>query len=281
MDSKDIKNFALKLKREPAGHKYNYGHVLVIAGSKYMPGAGVLCCNAAMRSGAGLVTYAVKEDFFDNACSLSKPETMFYMYKNSSDILEFIEKRKVSSVVIGPGLPVERIIRKFVERIIFSVEIPVILDAAGISVFKGKTKRLKKSKAKIIITPHIGEFSTLTDKDAAEVEKDKAAAADRFTEENPMVCVLKGNNTAVADGENVYVNYTGTPAMATAGSGDVLSGILAAFASIDKNDLFEASKFAVYVHGLAGEAAEQEKGSTGVIASDIVENIPTVMRRLL
>lgn len=281
MDSKDIKNFALKLKRKPESHKYDYGHVLVIAGSKFMPGAGVLCCNAALRSGAGLVTYAVKEDFFDNACSLSKPETMFFVYKNSSDILEFIKERKVSSVVIGPGLPVERIVRKFIERIIFSVEIPVILDASGITVFNGKMKKLKKSKAKLILTPHTGEFSKLTDKEVSDIEKDRSAAVDRFTEENPMICVLKGHNTVVADGENVYVNYTGTPAMATAGSGDVLSGILAAFVSIDKNDLFEAAKFAVYVHGLAGEAAEQEKGSSGVIAGDIVENVPLVMRRLL
>ncbi len=280
MNSKDIKKFVLKLKRNPDSHKYDYGHVLVIAGSESMPGAGVLCCNGAMRAGAGLVTYAAEEDFLYNACSMSRPETMFFIYRSSSDIVEFIEKRKVSAAVIGPGLACEKTARKFIEKIIYSVEIPVVLDASAISVFNGKCARLKKSKAKLILTPHAGEFSKLTGQDSDYVKKDKAFAADRFAEDNLLVCVLKGNNTAVCDGENIYVNYTGTPAMAKAGSGDVLGGMIAAFASVD-SDLFEAAKFAVYIHGLAGEAAEREKGSAGVIASDIVENIPFVMRRLL
>ena len=279
MEKQDIGNFISKLKRKPESHKYDYGHVLVIAGSKNMPGAGVLCCNAAMRSGAGLVTYAAKEDFFNNACALSKPESMFFVYDNSSDIIEFIENRKVSAVVIGPGLKVGSSLRRFIERIIRRVNIPVILDASGIAAFNGKCKKLKKAKAKLILTPHIGEFAGLTGKDAAEIKNDKKGAADRFTEEYSMVCVLKGHNTVVADGEKTYVNDTGTPAMAKAGSGDVLSGIIAAFVCVD-SDLFEAAKFAVYVHGLAGEAAEKEKGSCGVTASDISENVCYAVKKM-
>lgn len=280
METKDIKIFTSKLKRKPETHKYDYGHVLVIAGSKTMPGAGVLCCNAAMRSGAGLVTYAVKEEFLENACSLSKPETMFFVYENSSDILNFIEERKVSAVVIGPGMAAGRTLRKFIERIIYSVEIPVILDASAVSAFNDKCQKFKKSKAKLILTPHMGEFSKLTEKDVSEIEKDKSYAADRFAEEYQLICVLKGNKTAMSDGKNIYVNDTGTPAMAKAGSGDVLSGIISAFACVD-GDIFEAVRFAVYIHGLAGESAESEKGSSGVIASDIIEHIPLVARRLL
>jgi NAD(P)H-hydrate epimerase len=244
-----------------------------------MPGAGVLCCNAAMRSGAGLVTYAAKEDFFNTVCALSKPETMFFVYGDSSDILGFIKERKVSAVIIGPGLKVSGTLRRFTERIIKAVEIPVILDASAIAAFNGKSKKLKKAKAKLILTPHAGEFAKLTGWDTAEINKDKKASADRFAEENSLICVLKGHNTAVADGENVYVNNSGTPAMAKAGSGDVLSGMIAAFCNTGIS-LFEAVKAAVYVHGLAGEEAEREKGGAGVIASDIIESIPAVMRRL-
>ncbi|MDR1195761.1 MAG: NAD(P)H-hydrate dehydratase [Endomicrobium sp.] len=279
MNKKDIKNFALKLIRKADSHKYDYGHALIVAGSRYMPGAGVLCCNAAMRAGAGLVTYAVKENFLNNACSLSKPETMFFVYENASDILGFIAKRKVSSVVIGPGLQADKNLKKFIEKIIFSVEIPVILDAGGISVFNGKCGIFKKSKAKLIITPHIGEFSKLTNKKPDEIKKDKAAVSADFAAGNSVICILKGHNTIVADGKNIYINDSGAPAMAKAGSGDVLSGILAAFVCIG-GDLFESSKFAVYVHGLSGEMSEKEKGNSGVIASDIVENIPFIMRRL-
>ena len=278
MENNDIEKFTLKLQRKPESHKYDYGHVLVIAGSKNMPGAGVLCCNAAMRSGAGLVTYAVKEEYFNNACALSKPETMFFVYGDSSEILEFIENRKVSSVVIGPGLLPSRTLRKFIEKIISKIEIPVILDASGIAVFNKKYVKLQKAKAKLILTPHIGEFSKLLDKNVEEIEKNKNMAVDRFIEEFSLICVLKGRNTIVSNGKNIYVNDSGTPAMATAGSGDVLSGIIAAFAGID-DDLFEAAKFAVYVHGLSGEASEEKKGRAGVIASDLVDNIPVAMRR--
>ncbi|MDR2426426.1 MAG: NAD(P)H-hydrate dehydratase [Endomicrobium sp.] len=279
MNKRDIKNFTLKLIRKAESHKYDYGHALIIAGCKRMPGAGVLCCNAALRSGAGLVTYAVKENFLQNACSVSKPETMFFIYKNVSEILDFIVKRKVSSVVIGPGLNADRSLKHFIEKIIFSVKIPVILDAGGISSFSGKYDSFQESKAKLIITPHLGEFSKLAGKKVPNTKKDKILTAGRFAFENHVICILKGHNTIVASGKNIYVNKSGTPAMAKAGSGDVLSGILAAFVGID-GDLFESSKFAVYVHGLAGEISEKEKGSCGVIASDIIENIPLAIRRL-
>ncbi|MCL2145120.1 MAG: NAD(P)H-hydrate dehydratase [Endomicrobia bacterium] len=280
MNKQDIENFISKLKRKPESHKYDYGHVLVIAGSKNMPGAGVLCCNAAMRSGAGLVTYAVKESFLDSACSMSRPETMFFVYDGSSDIIEFVKKRKVSVIVIGPGMSVESSLRRFIEKITFSVEIPVILDASGITVFNEKAKNLKNAKAKLILTPHAGEFSKLVNKSPEEIEKNRGHILDRFTEDNSFVCVLKGHNTIVSDGNNVYVNNTGTPAMAKAGSGDILSGIIAVFSCIYEN-LFEAAKSAVYVHGLAGEMAEKEKGSSGVIASDIAENIPYAVKECI
>lgn len=271
MKKEYIKKFAEKLKRVPESHKYDYGHILVIAGSKNMPGAGILCCNAAMRTGAGLVTYAVQEDFFTYACSMSKPETMFFVYKTAKDLLEFIEKRKVSAAVIGPGMLQSAETHKFILNIISNVKIPIILDASGLASFYDKTADLKKATAELIVTPHMGEFSKLIKKSIEEINGQKEKIVSDFADANSLVCVLKGNKTLVSDGKEVYKNDSGTPAMATAGSGDVLSGIIAAFTAIT-DDLFEAAKFAVYVHGIGGEFAETDKGY-GIIASDITENI--------
>ncbi|MCL2334799.1 MAG: NAD(P)H-hydrate dehydratase [Endomicrobia bacterium] len=312
MNKQDIKNFTAKLKRDPESHKYDYGHVLVIAGSKNMPGAGVLCCNSAMRSGAGLVTYAVRESFLSSACAMSKPETMFFVYKTAADILKFIKSRKVSSVVIGPGLAADSKLRSFILKIITSVNIPVILDASGISAFNNDYAGLKKAKAKLILTPHACEFSKLTGMSAPSLRAlkgrgnpdnktvvsasfkhsgllrcrctpprndDKESAVKEFAKKCNLICLLKGRNTIVSDGENTYINKTGTPAMATAGSGDVLSGAIAAFAGINP-DLFEAVKFAVFIHGLAGEISEKDKGAAGVIASDISENMCYAVKQL-
>jgi len=273
MNKQDIKNFTAQLKRKPESHKYDYGHVLVIAGSKNMPGAGVLCCNSAMRSGAGLVTYAVQESFFASACAMSKPETMFFVYKAADDILKFIKNRKVSSVVIGPGLVIDSKLWSFILKIITSVNIPVILDASGISAFNNNYAGLKKAKAKLILTPHVGEFTKLIGQGG------HGSEAKAFARDNNVIFVLKGHNTLVSNGVETYKNYSGTPAMATAGSGDVLSGAIAALAGI-LPDLFEAVKSAVFAHGLAGEISEKDKGSSGVIASDIAENICYAIKAL-
>ena len=272
----DIKKFAVKLKRTPESNKYDYGHVLVIAGSKNMPGAGVLCCNAAHRAGAGLVTYAVNENFLTAACAMSKPETMFFVYKNVSDMLKFIKARKVSSLIIGPGLETGKALKVFIEKIIFSADMPIVLDASGLAAFNGNYADLKKVK-KLIITPHEGEFARLINKNIGEIKKDRRAAVLKFARDNSLICVLKGNKTLVSDGKNIYENRAGTPAMAAAGSGDVLSGVIAAFAGRAKN-FFEAAAFAVFIHAKAGEISAKDKGINGVTASDIAENICYAMK---
>jgi NAD(P)H-hydrate epimerase len=280
MKKQEIKNFISKLKRKADSHKYDYGHVLVIAGSKNMPGAGILACLGALRSGAGLVTYAVKDEFLNQVCAISKPEIMFYIYKTASNIIDFIKSKKVSSVVIGPGLKADNnILRKFVKQILSSVDIPVVLDASGLACFNDGSDELKNIKAKLIITPHLGELSKLLNMKIDLIKNDREKIVSEFSKVNSLICVLKGNNTLIASGQKIYKNNTGTPAMATAGSGDVLSGIIASFVNIE-DDMFEASKFAVFVHGLAGEMAEKDKGQAGVISSDIVENICYAIKQI-
>jgi NAD(P)H-hydrate epimerase len=274
----EIKKNTINLIRKPESHKYDYGHVLVIAGSRAMPGAGVLCCLGAMRSGAGLVTYAVKRDFYNQVCGavVSNPEIMFFIYVTATDILKYIMSRKVSSVVIGPGLETNY---DFVKDIIYSVSIPVVLDAAGLACFNGLAGELKNSKAELIITPHLGEFSKLLNLKSEEIKNNKEIITTSFAKRNCLICVLKGSTTLVSSGGCVYKNSTGTPAMATAGSGDVLSGIISSFVNFIGNT-FDAVKFAVFVHGLAGELAEADKGAAGVMARDVVENICYAIKKI-
>jgi len=280
VERQEIKDFVLELRRKPDSHKYDYGHVLVIAGSKVMPGAGVLCCLGALRSGAGLVTYAVRDEFLNQACAMSRPEMMFFVYETASDIIDFIRFRKVSSIVIGPGLKLGSVaLCKLIEKIISSVDIPVILDASGVACFSSMSDKFKSTKAKLIITPHLGEFSKLLNRKSSTVKSNREKMTVDFAKENSLICVLKGNNTIVSCGEKIYENDTGTPAMATAGSGDVLSGVISSFVGIVE-DTFEAVKFAVFIHGLAGEFAEEDKGSAGVIASDIAENVCYAVKSL-
>jgi NAD(P)H-hydrate epimerase len=246
-----------------------------------MPGAGALCCLGALRSGSGLVTYAVRDNFLGQACAISKPEIMFFVYKTSRNVLDFIKSRKVTSIVIGPGLKADNsILCRFIKKIILAVNIPVILDASGLACFNGIAGELKAANAKLIITPHLGEFSKLLNIQSAVIENDREKIVSDFAEANSLICVLKGNNTFVSCGKKKYKNNTGTPAMATAGSGDVLSGIISSFVNVT-DDIFEAVTFAVFIHGLAGEIAEKDKGMTGIIASDIAENICYAIKQIM
>ncbi|MCA6070805.1 MAG: NAD(P)H-hydrate dehydratase [Endomicrobium sp.] len=280
MKEREIKNFISKLKRKSDSHKYDYGHVLVIAGSRTMPGAGILSCLGALRSGAGLVTYAVKDEFLNQVSAISKPEIMFYVYETASDIIDFVKARKVSSVVIGPGLKAgNNALRKFIKQILSSIDVAVVLDASGLACFNGVLDELKNIKAKLIVTPHLGELSKLLNIKSDLIKNNREKMVSEFSKENSLICILKGNNTLVVSGKKIYKNNTGTPAMATAGSGDVLSGVIASFVNIT-DDIFEAAKFAVFVHGLAGEFVEKDKGQTGVISSDIAEDICYVIKQI-
>ncbi|MDR0915285.1 MAG: NAD(P)H-hydrate dehydratase [Endomicrobium sp.] len=285
MNEYEINNFINKLKRHSNTHKYDYGHSLVIAGSKYMPGAGILCCLGAMHAGIGLVTYAVKKSFFYQSCMMAKPEILFCVYKTVDDIFNYIKKRKVSSIVIGPGLKVSKDNKNFIIKIISSLNIPIILDASGISCFNNDVKSIMNNinvKGRVILTPHCGEFAKLLNIDVNLLKhlNNKKSIIKNFVVSNNILCILKGSQTIVADYSNIYINNTGTPAMATAGSGDVLSGAISAFVNYTI-DIFEATKFAVFIHGLAGEWTEYIKGTVGILASDVAANISLIIHQLM
>ena len=284
-------------KRNKDDYKNDFGHILVIAGSRNMPGAGVLCANGAITAGAGLVTFAFPESAYTGVCANIKPEIMLFpleekngkLTKNTKkQILDFIEKRKISSVAIGCGLGLKE--KNFVTDLIFTIikkfDIFVTIDADGLNALEGKQKNymikeFANAKAKIIITPHPKEFERISGYKYKNDDKYRKEITKNFAKNNNIVCVLKGHKTIVSDGNKVYINGTGNPGMATAGSGDVLTGIISAVVCNKEKDLLQKVSTAVYLHGFAGDFAAKEKTETCLIASDIIEYLPKAFMNLL
>ncbi|WP_372519835.1 NAD(P)H-hydrate dehydratase [Candidatus Ruminimicrobiellum ovillum] len=286
-----IKNI---FKRNQNGFKNNFGHVLVIAGSYNMPGAGVLCANSAITSGAGLVTIAFPKSAYPVIAKNIKPEIMLlpleekngtFSKSAQNKILKFIEKRKITSVAIGCGTGKSSSVKNLILSIIKKFDIYVTIDADGLNSLEGKQKNsiikeFKNSKSKIIVTPHPKEFERISGVKYKEDKNYRKEITKTFAENNDIICLLKGHKTVVSDGKKVYVNTTGNAGMATAGSGDVLTGIISAFACIENKDLLLKVSTAVYVHGLAGDFAAKEKSQVSMTASDIIGNIFKAIKKI-
>src|SRR3989339_44038 len=273
--------------RNKNAHKNDFGHVLVIAGSKTMSGAAVLAAGGALRAGAGLVTAAVPAEIFDATARRIMPEAMIAQRSGFESLRKYISKRKISSIALGPGLGLNESAKSLVLKILKYIDLPVVLDADAISCV-AKTARtgivfpvLKKARAKLVLTPHAGEFSRLTGFSTAEIAKNRAALAKDFAEKNNVTLVLKGNASLVTDGKIVRVNTTGNPGMATAGAGDVLTGIIAALIKQVKEPLLpNAAAAGVFLHGLAGDIAAREKTELALTAGDIAEAFPRAARKV-
>jgi NAD(P)H-hydrate epimerase len=294
LTSSEIKEILPKRRKD--AHKKDFGHVLILAGSCGMTGAAALTCQGALRVGAGLVTLGIPESLnnimevkITEAMTVPLPETeeKSLSSKGIGKILDFIERRKVDAVVIGPGLSTNRNTGKLVNEILYEVDLPCILDADGINLLVGQAS-LAKAKAKIIMTPHPGELGRLLGKKVEEVQKERIRYAFQFSKENNLICVLKGYQTVTARGEDVFINPLGNPGMASGGSGDVLSGMIGGLVgqlrlmdTEKKHGLLSAAIVGVYLHSLAGDLARREKGEMGLIASDIVEKIPEAIRNVL
>jgi len=281
-------------KRKKNSYKNNFGHILVIASSYNMPGAGVLCSNAAICSGAGLVTFAFPKSAYPVIAKNIKPEIMLlpleeknnqFTKKSQKQILDFIEKRKITSVVIGCGCGKNLSIKTLIKSIIKKFEIYVVIDADGINVLQNEQsnsilKNFINSKAKIIITPHPKEFERISGVKYINNGSYRKKITKTFAKNNKIICVLKGHKTVVSDGEKVYINNTGNPGMATAGSGDVLSGIISAVICNENKNLFQKVSTAVFVHGLAGDFASKAKTEVSMTASDIIDNISFAIKHI-
>lgn len=278
------------LPERPAySHKGTYGHVLVVAGSRGKTGAALMTARACLRTGAGLVTLGVPESLAGTFQSVVTEEMILPLpdrgngtlsSESAGAILEFLHG-KANVLAAGPGLSVDGEITRLLGRLIAESGSPMVIDADGLNAIAGNTAVLKDRRCPVVLTPHPGEMARLLhrpdsgeDRIRAMTEKDRINTAVSFAEKSGAYLVLKGVPTVTATPEgDAFINPTGNPGMASAGSGDVLTGMIAAFLAqgLEPRD---ASVLGVYMHGLAGDIAAGEKGPHSLIASDIISSIP-------
>ena len=274
-------------KRKPDANKKDFGHVLVIAGSNGFTGAAYLTSQAAILAGSGLVTLAVGKSIYP-ILAVKLTEVMVKPFFETRDyslsllaekeLLSFSEK--CTCAAIGPGISRNKDTQGLVRSLIGKMGKPIILDADGINAFVGHIDSLKKAAAPLILTPHIGEMARLLERDIDEVNKSRKDIALEFAHQYNIVLVLKGHETIVAKPDGAfYLNNTGNVGMATGGTGDVLTGMIASFVG-QGMDAFNAAAAGVYFHGLAGDLAVKEKGAVSLIATDLLNKLPDVLKAL-
>lgn len=261
--------------RKAYSNKGTYGKILVIAGSHNMSGAAYLSGAAAYRTGAGLVEILTYEGNTDIIKKLL-PEAIVTGYSgdNYDSVLENSLK-KATCVILGPGLSKDVTAHNITRKVLESCEVPLIIDADALNIIAEDISLLKSYSHVAIITPHIGELVRLTGLTKEELLKDSVAAAKHFAKEFNVILVMKNAVTVVAEPyENgrVYINPSGTGAMSKAGMGDVLTGAVAGMISL-RLEPFSAACMGVYLHGIAGEIAEEEQGSHSVMAGDVVNTL--------
>ena len=259
-------------------HKGDMGKLSVIAGSKGFTGAATLCCGAALKSGCGLVTLFAPENLNEiYEKKLTEAMTLPLSCENNIDADLILEQADIlkgaGAVVIGPGLGRDCNAEKII-KFLFENEIPTVIDADGINAVATNINILSEKKGKVILTPHMGEFSRLTGMAVEEILSDRLGEARKFAARHGITLVLKGAGTVIAlpDGR-AYINHTGNSGMATGGSGDVLSGIAGAFLARGIS-ASESAIAAVYLHGLAGDIAADKLGRESMLPTDIINCLP-------
>jgi ADP-dependent NAD(P)H-hydrate dehydratase len=259
-----------------------FGSVLVIAGSRGMAGAAALCGGAALRSGAGLVKIATPSEVQPTVASFEPSYMAYPLPCDENGTIQFASARPIierlmstaSVVAVGPGLGQSDDIRQLVKFLLTSATKPIVIDADGLNALVGQTELLSSLNHPVILTPHPGEFARLTGATVPDVQSDRISRAAKMAAlSGPLVVVLKGAGTVVTDGVKYFINTTGNPGMATGGTGDVLTGVIAALLG-QKLAPFDAAQLGVFIHGLAGDIARDQNGEIGLIAGDLVDALP-------
>lgn len=271
-------------KRAPLSNKGDYGRVLCICGSRGMAGASYLAAKAAYRMGAGLVEIFTHES---NRVILqtSLPEAVVTTYTDDyvkNGLLSSLER--ADCVIAGCGLGVTPVSRNILSDILHEInteKIPLVLDADGLNLLSQNPSLLKYIKG-AVITPHAKEMSRLTGLSVEDILSDTAGTAYGYAKDHGVICLLKDHRTAVSDGsDKVYLNVTGNSGMATAGSGDVLAGIIGGLIAQKRNsdkDIFTLACLGAYIHGRSGDIAARELTEYSLMASDIIDALPKAMR---
>jgi NAD(P)H-hydrate epimerase len=265
--------------RSQDSHKGDYGHVLVVAGSRGKSGAAALAATAALRSGAGLVTVATAAsalpaiaamgmEYMTDPLDETREGTIAY------EALDHVLESAADVIAVGPGLGRSPSTTAFVQGLVERAGVPLVIDADALNAFAGDSDRLVgRDGIDIVITPHPGEMARLVGVSVDDVQMHRLDIARDFATTHRLHVVLKGHRTIIAtpDGKT-FINLTGNAGMATGGTGDVLTGMVGAWLA-QFLDAEAAAKLAVYLHGLAGDLAEADEGEVGMIAGDIVDRL--------
>jgi NAD(P)H-hydrate epimerase len=274
--------------RDVNSNKGRFGHVLVIGGSYGKAGAPAMASLACLRTGAGLVTAAVPKSVADTVAGITPEVMMVPLAEGSKGAVSFKNLdgakldalvNQISVVAVGPGLSTEGDAPAFARQVVEKTAVPVVIDADALNAFAGKTHLLNGKGRVLVLTPHPGEMARLAGMSVKQVEADRIGLARRFATEHKVTLVLKGWRTLVAhpDG-SIAVNTSGNPAMAKGGSGDILTGIVAAMLAQYPNDVVRAVETAVYLHGLAGDFAAKAMDEHTVLATDTVTHLSDAFR---
>lgn len=264
-------------ERKKDSHKGTYGKVGIIAGSKGMSGANYLSSMAALRTGSGLV-YSLVPSELVHIMSNKFIEVIVKEIGENNEILELV--KDTDGLAIGPGLGIDNNKINMVRDLLLCYDNPIVLDADGINCLADNPEILKSRKGITIITPHPGELAKLLNKSVKEIQENRIFYSKYTSNKYNIITLLKGYNTIVTDGASVYINSTGNPGMATAGSGDLLTGIIISFICQGISPM-NSGILGAYLHGLAGDMASLDNGEYGLISSDILEYIPQALKKLL
>ena len=278
-------------KRPRDSHKGDFGHVLVVAGSTGMAGACGLCTNGALRGGAGLVTAATPAPVQPTVATLAPCAMTIPLAVDEHGVLAPTSVRQVlqakaTVLAVGPGLGVGAAQQRLVQAVL-EQDRPVVLDADGLNNLAALTDWSARRRCPMVLTPHPGEFARLTRAATRDVQVNRVEHAvttvndwRAASETTPsLVLVLKGAFTVVTDGRRLYVNRTGNPGLATGGSGDVLTGLLAALLAQGLSP-FDAAVLATHTHGLAADLAAADVGETSLIATDLLAHIGKALKTM-
>jgi NAD(P)H-hydrate epimerase len=283
----------LPLQRAADANKGSYGHVLVVAGSPGKSGAAVMAGKAGLRAGAGLVTVATAEpvqpvvaaahaEYMTEALPAGSDGTISMQAIRSGRFAAAMERK--TALALGPGLGTQEETTEFVRHVVANAEVPIVLDADGLNAFAGKGNLLAQRKAAcLVVTPHPGEMARLVGVSTEEVQKDRVSCARNAAREWNAWVVLKGFHTVLASpsGE-VFVSTTGDAGLAKGGSGDVLTGLLAALiAQFGTKDLLRVVALGTYLHGAAAELLSLQSDPSGILAGDVADAIPYARRKLM
>ena len=269
-------------RRDPAGHKGDFGKLLCVCGSVGYTGAPVFASRAAVRTGAGLVFLAVPEQAWPVVAVKSEEAMPFPLPETAEGRLSLLAEEPIrqraascDAVLIGCGLGRDRQTDALVRKLL-DIDRPLVLDADGLNALDGCPEQLQRRTAPTVLTPHEGEFLRL----GGDLSRGREAAAAAFSRKYGVYLVLKGHRTLVADPEGrLAVNETGNSGMAKGGSGDVLAGMILSLLG-QGCEAFAACCAAVWLHGRAGDLAAADKGERGMTPTDLLEQIPYAMKDL-